>query len=333
MQKDTLMINVKDIAAYDVTGIGSPLVDYIIDADDALLRELGLTKGSMCLIDEAQSARILARVRDFVSVKVPGGSAANTLAGVAMLGGKTAFMGSIGSDEDGKFYIAESEKSGITSYLKSHDALTGHAITFITPGGERSFATHLGAAIRLCEKDVDHDAVTNSKIFHIEGYLIEGDNQREAVFSAVESAKNSGVIVTLDAADPGVVARTGQHFDDCVKKSDIVFFNEEEAEAYTGLSGAEAAIKIAKDIPVAVVKLGSKGSVVASGSQLISIKGFPAKLVNTNGAGDNYAAGFIYGLTHGMNLEKCGTLGSFIASKVVEEQGARLTAKPNISLV
>lgn len=322
------MINVKETAAYDVTGIGSPLVDYIIDADDALLQELGLTKGGMCLIDESQSARILARVKELVSIKVPGGSAANTLAGVAMLGGKAAFMGSIGSDEDGKFYIAESEKSGITSYLKTHDALTGHAITFITPGGERSFATHLGAAIRLCVDDVDHAAVKNSKVFHIEGYLIEGDNQREAVYAAVESAKSAGVIVSFDAADPGVVTRAGKHFDDCAKMSDIVFFNEEEAEAYTGLSGVEAAKKIAQNIPVAVVKLGSKGSVIASGSEIISIKGFPAKLVNTNGAGDNYAAGFIYGLTHGMNLEKCGTLGSFIASKVVEEQGARLTSKP-----
>jgi sugar/nucleoside kinase (ribokinase family) len=325
------MISVRNSAKYDVTGIGSPLVDYMVDADDALLSELGLVKGGMCLVDEERSKKIRSRVASLVTAKIPGGSAANTLAGVAMLGGSAAFMGSIGVDDDGKFYISESEKSGITSCLKSHDALTGHAITFITPGGERSFATHLGAALRLNRNDVDHAAVKNSKVFHIEGYLIEGDNQREAVYDAIESAKGSGVIVTFDAADAGVVSRAGANFDECVKKSDIVFFNEEEAAAYTGLSGIDAAKKIAQSVPVAVVKLGAKGSVIVSGNDVFNVRGFPAKLVNTNGAGDNYAAGFIYGFTHGMNFEKCGLLGSFIASKVVEEQGARLVSKPDIS--
>jgi sugar/nucleoside kinase (ribokinase family) len=324
------MISLKSDADFDVTGIGSPLVDYIVDADDALIEGLALTKGSMTLIDEEGSRRIRTLLNGKKVVKVPGGSAANTLAGIALLGGTSAFMGSIGDDTDGKFYISESERSGIRSFLRTHDAMTGHAITFITNDGERTFATHLGAAIHLCAADVDHAIVSRSKVFHIEGYLLEGPNQREAVRDAIQTARRDGVLVSLDAADPGVVTRNKIYFDEYVRMSDIVFFNEEEATAYTGLSGKNAALDIAKKVKIAVVKLGAHGSVVASEGSAIMIKGFPADVVNTNGAGDNYAAGFLFGLTGGKTLEECGTIASFIASRVVEEQGARLTSRPDI---
>jgi len=327
------MIALKTDAEFDVTGIGSPLVDYIVDADEALIEGLALTKGGMTLIDEEGSRRIRTFLNGKKLVKVPGGSAANTLAGIALLGGTSAFMGSIGDDDDGKFYVSESERSGIRSFLRTHDAMTGHAITFITSDGERTFATHLGAAVHLCAADVDHAIISKSKVFHIEGYLLEGPNQREAVYDAVKTARRDGVLVSLDAADPGVVARNKDHFDECVKMSDVVFFNEEEAIAYTGLKGKDAALDIAKNVKIAVVKLGAQGSVVASEGNAIIIRGFSANVVNTNGAGDNYAAGFLFGLTKGKTLEVCGTIASFIASRVVEEHGARLISRPDIESI
>ena len=196
-------------AAYDVTGIGSPLMDIIVDADDTLLARLGLPKGGMTLIDGAQSADILAKIASVHAVRVPGGSAANTLAGVAMLGGKALFIGSVGSDETAGDYIARTESSGVTARLARHDAFTGHAITFITSDGERTFATHLGAALRLSSADIMASDIAESSVLHIEGYLLEAGPLRDAAVGAMAEAKKSGTKVSIDLADPGVVNRNG----------------------------------------------------------------------------------------------------------------------------
>jgi sugar/nucleoside kinase (ribokinase family) len=325
------MISINTSSEFDVTGIGSPLVDYIIDADDALLQEFSLTKGGMKLIDGNESRGIRALVGKRVTGKVCGGSAANTLAALAILGAKTAFIGSIGDDADGKFYLSESERSGIRGFLSEHDALTGHALTFITPGGERSFATHLGAAVRLTAEDIDASVISRSKILHIEGYLIESPIQREAAVKGMRAAKDAGVIVSIDAADPGVVLRNKETLAAIAAEfADVIFLNEEEASAFTGKAGEEAAREAAKSVSIAVVKLGAKGSVIAAGDSVAHAHGFPAKVVNTNGAGDVYAGGFLYGLTRGLTLEKCGLIGSFAAARVVEENGARLSKRPDV---
>ena len=312
-------------AAYDVTGIGSPLMDIIVEADESVLVKLGLPKGGMTLIDEAQSADILAKIASLSPVRVPGGSAANTLAGVAMLGGKALFIGSVGSDDTARDYIERTESSGVSARLAKHDAFTGHAITFITSDGERTFATHLGAALRLSPADIKTSDIADSRVLHIEGYLLEAGPLRDAAVGAMAEAKKSGTKVSIDLADPGVVNRNGDALRSIAKEyADILFLNEEEAKAFTGKEGKAALADVQALCEIAVVKTGSKGSLVSCGGSVFEIPPFPVTVVNTNGAGDNYAAGMIFGLTHGYSVERSARIGSFAASRVVAVAGARL---------
>ncbi|HEY1405861.1 MAG TPA: adenosine kinase, partial [Spirochaetota bacterium] len=315
-------------------GIGSPLMDYMVSADDNLLAELSLSKGGMRLIDENESRAIRAKIDSRVEHRVPGGSAANTIAGAALLGARTAFMGSIGDDDEGGRYVSETEKSGVKSVLRKHHALTGHAITFITSGGERTFATHLGAAVNLCSDDVDEDAISRSAILHVEGYLLEPPALREAALKAMKAAKKSGTLVSIDVADPGLVTRMGDDLKNIVREfADILFMNETEAKAFTGCEEREAA-RCAKDfVSVAVVKLGGEGSLIATGDTLIEIPSYAVTVVNTNGAGDMYAGGFLYALSKGKTLEQCGKIASYAASRVVGSAGARLDARPDVESV
>lgn len=312
-------------AACDVTGIGSPLMDIIVDADETLLSKLGLPKGGMTLIDEAQSAEILSKIASLHAVRVPGGSAANTLAGVAMLGGKALFIGSVGSDETARDYIERTERSGVTARLAKHDAFTGHAITFITSDGERTFATHLGAALRLSPADIKADDIALSAVLHVEGYLLEAGPLRDAAVGAMAEAKKNGTKVAIDLADPGVVNRNGDALRTISKEyADMLFLNEEEAKAFTGKEGKAALADVQALCDIAVVKTGSKGSLVSCQGTVFEIPAFPVSVVNTNGAGDNYAAGMLYGLTHGYSVEQSARIGSFAASRVVAVAGARL---------
>jgi sugar/nucleoside kinase (ribokinase family) len=315
-------------ASYDVTGIGSPLMDIIVEADESLLAALGLPKGGMTLIDEAQSADILSKIAALSAVRVPGGSAANTLAGVAMLGGKALFVGSVGSDDTARDYIARTESSGVTARLAQHDAFTGHAITFITSDGERTFATHLGAALRLSPADIDGKTIADSRILHIEGYLLEAGPLRDAAVGAMAAAKNAGTKVSIDLADPGVVSRNGDALRSIARDyADILFLNEEEARAFTGKEGHAAVEEVQSLCEIAVVKTGAKGSLVSYKGVISEIPSFPVKVVNTNGAGDNYAAGMLFGLTHGFDIIQAARIGSLAASRVVGVAGARLEKK------
>jgi len=313
---------------FDVAGIGSPLMDIIVDADCALISELGLIMGGMTLIDEPQSIAILKRIASLHSQIVPGGSAANTLAGVATLGGNAVFMGSIGRDSTGIDYKSRTEKSGIETRFAFHDALTGHAITFITPDGERTFATHLGAALRLSKRDIEKSTVASCRILHVEGYLLEEGSLRDAAVCAMSYAKESGAKVSIDLADPGVVQRNGAAVRELADRyADILFLNEEEARAFTGKEGTAALLDVQKFSDIAVVKIGAKGSLVSHGGSVFEIPSFPVTVVNTNGAGDNYAAGMLYGLTHDFSIEESARIGSFAASRVVGVAGARLEKK------
>lgn len=315
-------------AEYDVTGIGSPLMDIIVEAEESILDTLGLPKGGMTIIDEKRSAEILSTLSTVASVRVPGGSAANTLAGVAKLGGKALLMGSIGSDATGREYTSQTEQSGVATKFITHDALTGHAITFITSDGERTFATHLGAALRFSGNDIDSGLISRSRILHVEGYLLEAGPQRDAAVSAMEAARKSGTKVSIDLADPGVVTRNADALKTIAHDyADILFLNEEEARAFTGQTGHAAVEQVQSFCDIAVVKTGSKGSLVSYNGTVFTIPAFPVTVVNTNGAGDNYAAGMLFGLTHGFGVEQSARIGSLAASRVVAVSGARLEKK------
>jgi len=316
-------MNIKK-SKYDVSGIGSALLDFMVEVDESFLEKLGLTKGGMQLIDEERSREIFSLLTGMKIATAPGGSSANTVAGVAVLGGKGAFIGRVADDEYGRVYIDKTKDSGVYSLISAGDGLTGHAITFITPDSERTFATHLGAALRLSHDDVDYSAVADSSILHLEGYLFEPGNLREICYRAMDTARQNGVLISVDLADPGLIGRIGDVFIDILNNyADIVFMNEDEAFAFTGSRDKKAFEKIPSRCGIAIVKLGEKGSIIRHRRGISEIPSYKADVVNTNGAGDMYAAGVLYGITSGQNIEVSGKIGSYAASVVVASVGAR----------
>jgi len=316
-------MNIKK-AKFDVSGIGSALLDFMVQVDEDFLNKLGLKKGEMHLIDEESSREIFSLIKGMKIDTAPGGSSANTVAGVSTLGGKGAFIGRVADDDYGRVYIEKTTQSGVHSLISAGDGLTGHAITFITPDSERTFATHLGAALRLSHEDVDYSAVADSSILHLEGYLFEPENLREICYRGMDAARENGTLISVDLADPGLISRIGDTFHDVLENyADIVFMNEEEAYAFTGSRERDALEKIPERCSIAIVKLGAKGSIIRSNGGLTDIPSYKADLVNTNGAGDMYAAGLLYGITSGRDIETSGKIGSYAASIVVSSTGAR----------
>ena len=312
---------------YDVAGIGSPLLDFIVEVDDNILAEMDLKKGEMHLIDEEKSKEILKKLERYESKTTAGGSAANTLAGVSVLGGSAVFLGKIGKDEHGNVYEQKTNEHGVNIRLSKHEeAATGHAITFITPDSERTFATHLGAALYFRKEDVFEEEIKASKILHMEGYQLEDPELKAAAVYAMKIAKEAGVKISIDLSDPALIGRNLEALRKIVGEyADIVFVNEKEAEAFTGKKEEEALHEIYDMCEIAVVKLGEKGSIIKADGMIYSIPAFKTKVVNTNGAGDMYAAGILYGIANGIDIEKAGKMASYAASKVVSQVGARLS--------
>ncbi|MCX7678049.1 MAG: adenosine kinase [Spirochaetes bacterium] len=318
---------------YDVIGIGSALLDLTCEVDYSFLEQLKLKKGTMQLIDEQTSRNIREMMKGKEIIVTPGGSAANAMAGVTNLGGKSAFIGKVGSDPEGDFYIAETEKEGVVCKISRHSALTGHAITFITPDSERTFATHLGAAVHLRPEDVPVEEIKNSRILHVEGYLLEGEMKDAAIF-AMNVAKENQVKISLDLADPLLIKRNLGEFKRIVRNfADIVFVNEEEARAFTAYDAVEALHVIYLITEIAVVKLGEEGSLIKANNTVHKIKPFKARVANTNGAGDMYAAGLLFGIARKMPIEEAGKIASYAASLVVAQPGARLKGKIDLSKI
>jgi sugar/nucleoside kinase (ribokinase family) len=318
-------------AEYDVLGIGSALLDFTVIVDDDDLKKFGLVKGGMQLIDAERSREVLSSLEGKRIEITPGGSSANTLAGISMLGGRGIFLGKVGNDPHGDLYIRDTELSGVKAEISRHNSMTGHAITFITPDSERTFATHLGAALQLGRDDVREDHIKNSKILHIEGFLFEPPGLREACMKALEIAKKNRVMVSIDLSDPGLIDRIRPIFETVARDfANIIFVNEDEARAFTGSEQDKALEHLSTFCDIAIVKLGPQGSLIKSEGVVHRIPVFKTEVVNTNGAGDMYAAGMLYGLSRGFSLERSGTIGSFVSSKVVSQVGARFPGKISI---
>jgi len=312
---------------YDVVGIGSPLLDFIIEVSDKRLDETGLAKGTMQLIDTNESARLFEMLEDDEVSVSPGGSSANTVAGASVLGSRAAFIGKVGDDTHGRTYIEKTTESGVVSLLTPHDILaTGHAITFITPDGERTFATHLGAALGFQKSDIADEDIASSMFLHLEGYQLAGADSLTALLYAIDVAKKSGTRISIDLSDAGVIRGNLELVKKLLTESiDIVFVNELEAEALTGLSAEESVDVIAGLCDIAVVKVGGGGSYIKTRGETHAIPVYAVDAVNTNGAGDMYAGGVLYGLARGMSPERAGHIGSFAASRVVAQKEARLS--------
>jgi sugar/nucleoside kinase (ribokinase family) len=331
IQENSSMNILNKSAEFDVLGMGSALLDFTVMVDDEDLARLGLRKGEMLLIDADRSKEILSGLAGKPMVITPGGSSANTLAGISVLGGKGIFLGKVGNDSHGDRYIEDTEVSGVRTEIGRHDSMTGHAITLITPDSERTFATHLGAALQLGRDDVIHSHIINSKIIHLEGYLFEPAGLREACMAALETARKNNVLVSIDLSDPGLIGRIRPVFEQVVREyANIIFVNEDEARAFTGRERRDALEQIARDCDFAVVKLGAEGSIIKSEGRVYTIPVYRTGLVNTNGAGDMYAAGVLYGLARGFSPDRCGRIGSFVSSKVVSQVGARFPGKISI---
>lgn len=306
-----------------ILGIGNALVDVMtpINNDD-ILNKFSLPKGSMQLVDKERSNLIKSETRDFKRVFSPGGSAANTIHGLAMLGAETGFIGSVGKDGTGDVFENEMRKAGVQTFLFRHDSITGTAVALVSKDRERTFATHLGAAVELNADDLNPGLFTGFDILYLEGYLI---NNYSLVESACKIAKEQDMIIALDLASYNVVETYLNDFVKIVETYiDIIFANEDEARVFTGLTPLEALKKISENCMITVVKIGPAGSWLKKGEEIIKVDSMPVKCIDTTGAGDLYASGFLYGYSKNLDLEKCGILGSMLAGNVIEVVGAKI---------
>ncbi len=306
-----------------VLGIGNALIDVLITiTDDAVLQKFGLPKGSMTLVDAILSAEIKKETKNSTRSIQTGGSAANTVHGIAKLGGQCGYIGKISADEFGDFYLEDFRNNKINTHFFYSETGTGHATGLISPDSERTFGTYLGAAMELTADEMTHDIFRDYGILHIEGYLVQNHALIEA---AMRIAKENDLLVSIDMASFNIVEANIDFLHRIIREYvDIVFANEEEATSLTGKNPEEALLEIAEMCSIAVVKLGANGSLIKSGDRVIRINAISAKSIDTTGAGDIYAAGFLYALTESLDLEIAGKIGSLLAGNVVEIIGAKI---------
>lgn len=310
-----------------IIGMGNALVDVLVRIDDdSLLEKLHLPKGSMQLIQEDTLSEIRKYTSGMKIHRSTGGSAGNTVCALAALGTNPGFIGKVGQDETGAFFGDTLRQRGVNALLATCDLPSGIASTFISTDGERTFGTYLGAAATLRAEDLSRKMFAGYNYLYIEGYLLQ---DHDLMLRAVQLAKEEGLQVCLDMASYNVVEAERDFFDQLIVKNvDIVFANESEALAYTGKAPHEALEEIASKCSIAVVKTGKEGSLVKKGTEVIQLLSCPVdNVLDTTGAGDFYAAGFMYGLTCGYSLEKCVQISTILATAVIQEVGTTLPAK------
>jgi len=309
-----------------ILGIGNALVDVMTQIDnDNILEKFNLPKGSMTLVDSLKSQEVKNGTEGFRKSLASGGSAANTIHGLAMLKTKTGFIGSIGNDETGVFFESDLKNAGVNPILLKRNTVTGTAVALVTPDSERTFATHLGAAIELGPADLDPSQFKPYNILYLEGYLI---NDRSLVERACVLAKENNMEIAIDLASYNVVQAKIDDFRYIINKyADIIFANEEEAKSYTGLKPEDALEKLSEECKIAIVKTGKKGSLIKRGKEIIKIEALPVDCKDTTGAGDLYASGFLFGYANELPLDKCGLIGSLLAGNVIENIGAKIPDK------
>jgi sugar/nucleoside kinase (ribokinase family) len=307
-----------------VLGMGNALVDIMTRLEhDDFLKDFNLEKGSMQLVDKDFSAKVIAGAKHLPKEQTSGGSAANTIHGLAQLGVESSFIGKIGDDEYGVFFGSDIKAAGIKPVLYKGKDETGRAVALVSQDSERTFATFLGAAIELSAQDLSENDFRGNDIFHIEGYLVQN---YDLIRTAIELARKYNMTICLDLASYNVVEQHLPFLKSIVKDHvDIVFANEEEARAFTGHEPHQALEAISEMCTIAIVKTGKEGSLVKSGNVKHSIKAISANCIDTTGAGDLYAAGFIYGLVNSLSLDRCGNIGSLLAGNVIEHIGAKIS--------
>lgn len=308
-----------------ILGIGNALTDILaILPDDSLLQKYHLPKGSMQHVDMATGDKIWQSLKPLGVHYVAGGSAANTITCTAIFGMESAFIGKIGDDELGLLFKSDEEQYGVKCNLLKGKNSSGRSMVFVTEANaERTFAVYLGAALELVPEDLKPEYFEGYDYFHIEGYLVQN---QDLIRKAVEMAKAAGCIISIDMASYNVVESNDAFLHDIVDKYvDIVFANESESKAFTKLDDPRAALdKISELCETVIVKVGKDGSWVKKGDEVHFIEPWPGIAIDATGAGDTYAAGFLYAHSLGLPLKACGEVGSIIAAKVVEVIGTKI---------
>lgn len=299
-------------------------MDYLARIpNEQILNELHLPKGGMTYVDIENSVKISQILTEkFGSQRASGGSAANTMSGLAQLGVEAGFVSKVGRDEVGQFFEKQMSDTHVKPLMLKSDTPSGRVMAFVTPDGERTFATCLGAAIELSPDDITPELFDGWDIFYVEGYLVANPNMLR---KAVETAKAKGLTIAIDLASYNVVEESRDFLMELVENYvDIVFANEQESFALTGMEPEAALHFIAERCEIAVVKVGAKGAFVQRGNEVVSIPPMDAQVVDTTGAGDMWAAGFLAGLVKGKDLKTCGTMGTLLASNIIEVIGAKM---------
>jgi sugar/nucleoside kinase (ribokinase family) len=315
---------------YDVVGIGNALVDVLSHEDDGFIEAHGLVKGSMSLIDTERAEALYAAMGP--GTEISGGSVANTTAGIASFGGRSAYLGRVFDDQLGAVFSHDLRAQGVAFTAKpaADGPPTGRSMIVITADGQRTMNTYLGAAEFFGPEQVDADVVADSQVTFLEGYLFDRPDSQEAYWLASKIATDAGRQVALTLSDLFCVERHRDDFLPLVRERvDILFANEAEACALWGCDEVGAAVERARaEVGIACITLSEKGSVVVAGAETHEIPAYPTTVVDTTGAGDLYAAGFLYGYTNGRSLPESGRLGGLAASEIISHTGAR----PEISL-
>jgi sugar/nucleoside kinase (ribokinase family) len=319
-------------AKYDVLGIGNAIFDVLVRTDEGFLVRHGMTKGGMALIDEGRAAAIY---RDMgPATEMSGGSAANTIVGIANLGARAAYVGKVKDDQIGRLYAHDIRAAGVAFETKAavDGPATGCCYILVTPDGERTMNTYLGAAQQLTPADIDAAEIAASRLIYLEGYLWDPKNAKEAFVKASRIAHESGREVALTLSDSFCVDRYRDEFLELMRNGtvDIVFANEAELHSLYQTSDFDTALtQLRQDTSLGIVTRSEKGCVVASGEGVIAVPAHPIEaMVDTTGAGDLFAAGFLFGLVRGAGHENAGRLGALAAAEVIQHIGAR----PQLSL-
>lgn len=313
---------------YDVFGMCNPLYDIQAEVPDELPAQLGLTKGAMALMDEEQQRHVVSAIFQHIVNSEAGGSGANTMIALAMLGGSACYTGKLADDEHGKLYSQGLRDRGVTLHTPPGTGTTGVSVILITPDAERTMCTHLGICRELSPGDVNIEALRRSRYLYVTGYLWDTDTQKAAVMHAMHTAREAGVKVCLSLSDPFCVGRHTQDLRRIVHEHvDVVMGNDEEAQMLVGAgSASEAAEALTPYCDLVVITQGAAGSLLAEGGEPLFFPAIPVDAVDTTGAGDAYAAGILYGLSRGLPLERTGAIASWAAAEVVRKLGPRLAA-------
>jgi fructokinase len=309
----------------EVVTVGHAIVDVLAPSEDELVASFGLEKGTMTLIDDARAEKIYASLGP--ATEVSGGSAANTAACLASLGGSAAFIGKVRDDTLGHFFSHDIRAAGVQYEMapSPEGPGTGSCLIMVTPDAEKTMCTHLGIGALLAPEELDAGAIASARVVYVEGYLYGDRPTNPAVERAIAVARQAGTAVALSLSDPYWVELHGAELESLLDRVDLLFANEHEACGITGEADLDAALAaLARRCGTVAVTRGEHGSVVAQGGEIVSVPAAPtSRVVDTTGAGDSYAAGFLFGFTRGLGSEHSARLGGLAAAEIVSHLGAR----------